>query len=74
MGIGETIEFRGVKIVKESDLAVCFRIAGQDHWIARERIMSGSSVVSFGDRGTVVLERQFAEDRGLPLARFRLRQ
>jgi len=67
MGIGETetIEFRSVKIVSESDLAVCYCIAGQDHWIARERVLSGSSVVSFGDRGTLVLTRQFAEDRGL---------
>ena len=73
MGIGETIEFRGVKIVRESDLAVCCRIAGQDHWIARERVLSGSSVVSFGDHGTLVLARQFAEDRGLPLARLHSR-
>ena len=73
MGIGEaeTIEFRSVKIVRESDLAVCCRIAGQDHWIAREWVLSGSSVVSFGDRGTLVLKRQFAEDRGLLRTRLR---
>jgi hypothetical protein len=73
MGIGETIEFRGVKIVKESDLAVCCRIAGQDHWFTRERLLSGSSVVNFGDRGTLVLARWFAEDRGLLLTRPRTR-
>ena len=69
MEILETIEFRGVKIVRESDLAVCCCIAGRDHWIARDRFLSGSSVVSFGDHGTLVLARQFAEDRGLLLTR-----
>ena len=73
MGSGETIELHGVKIVRESDLAVCCHIAGQDHWIARERVLSGSSVVSFGDHGTLVLTRQFAEDRGLLLARLHSR-
>jgi hypothetical protein len=67
MGIGEaeTIAFRGVKIVRESDLAVCCCIAGKDHWIARERVLSGSTVITFGDLGILVLTRRFAEDRGL---------
>jgi len=74
MGIGETIEVRGVKIVMDSDLAVCYRIAGRDHWIGRERVLSGTTVVNFGDRGTLVLTRQFAEDRGLLLARLHTQQ
>jgi hypothetical protein len=69
MGIGATVEFQGVKVVAESDLALCCRITGRDHWIAAHRLLEGSSVAHFGDRGTMILARQFAEDRGLLLGR-----
>ena len=69
MGIGAAVELQNVKVVAESVLGLCCRIAGRDHWIARDRFLSGSSVVSFGDHGTLVLARQFAEDRGLLLTR-----
>jgi hypothetical protein len=38
MGIGATVEFRGVEVVSESDLALCCRITGRDHWIAPDRL------------------------------------
>jgi hypothetical protein len=65
MGIGATVEFLDVVVVRVSDLALCCRIRGQDHWIARDRVLPGSSVVNFADRGTLVLARQFVEERGL---------
>jgi hypothetical protein len=64
MARGATVQFLGVEVVRESDLALCCRITGRDYWIARDHLLDGSSVAHFGDRGVVVLARQFAEDRG----------
>ena len=64
-GIATTVEFQGVKVVAESERALCCRIAGRDHWIASDRLLEGSSVAHFGDRGTVVVTSEFAEDEGL---------
>jgi hypothetical protein len=71
MGTGTTVEFRDVEVVRESDLALCCRITGREHWIAPHHLLHGSSVAHFGDRGSIVLTRQFAEDRGLLLGRSR---
>ena len=65
-----TVEFDGVKVVAESTLGLCCRIAGRDHWIPPRDLQEGSSVAHFGDRGTVVVSRQFADDRGLLLHPF----
>ena len=56
-------------MVRESDLALCCRITGWDYWIAPDRLIEGSSVAHFGDRGIIIVARQFAEDRGLLLGR-----
>ena len=66
-----TVEFEGVKVVAESALALCCRITGRDHWIPPRYLQEGSSVAHFGDRGIVIVSRQFAEDRGLLLRPFR---
>jgi hypothetical protein len=65
MDVGATIEFQGVEVVGESDLGLCCRVTGRDHWIASDRLLEGSTVTHFGDRGIMVLARHFAEDRGL---------
>ena len=65
MGLGTTVEFKGVTIVAESELGVCCRITGRDHWIAAHHLLRGSSVAHFGDRGILIVTRQFAEDGGL---------
>src|SRR5206468_1664073 len=70
VSIAATVEFRGVKIVSESALALCCRIMGRDHWIPPHRLLEGSSVARFGDRGTIIVARQFAEDNGLLLSPF----
>ena len=67
MGMGATVRFEDAVVVRESALALCCRIMGRDHWIAPDRLLDGSSVAHFGDRGVIVLTRQFAEDRGLLL-------
>ena len=66
-----TVCFEEVEVIRESDLALCCRIAGRDYWIAPDRILSGSTVAHFGDRGKIVLARRFAADRGLLLGRSR---
>jgi hypothetical protein len=71
MGNGATVQFLGVEVVRESDLALCCRITGRDYWIAPDRLLEGSSIAHFGDRGVVVLARQFAQDRGLLLGQSR---
>jgi hypothetical protein len=65
MGVGVNVEFRGVKVVRESDLALCCHIRGRDYWIGREHLLNGSTVAHFADWGTVLVTRQFAEARGL---------
>jgi hypothetical protein len=65
------VQFRGVEIVRESELALCCHIGGRDYWLGHDRLLEGSSVAHFGDRGIIVLARQFAEERGLLLRRGR---
>ena len=65
MSVTATVEIRGVKIVAQSQLGLCCRITGRDHWFAPECLLEGSSVAHFGDRGIIIIARQFAEDRGL---------
>ncbi len=67
MDAGATVEFRGVEIVRESTLAVCCRIREREYWIAPDRLLKGTTAAHFGDRGIMILARQFAEDRGLLL-------
>jgi hypothetical protein len=68
--IAPTVEFQGVKIVAESERALCCRIAGRDHWIPPGRFLEGTSVAHFGDRGTVVVTSEFADTQGLLLNAF----
>jgi hypothetical protein len=70
-GVESTVEFVGVEIVRESERALCCHITGRDYWIASDRLLAGSSVAHFGDRGMIVLARCFAEERGLLLGRGR---
>lgn len=65
MEVGATVEVHGVHVVAESRVALCCRITGRDHWIAPHRLLEGSSVAHFGDRGMVVVAKQFADAEGL---------
>jgi hypothetical protein len=65
MSSGATVQFHGVEVVAESDSVLCCRITGRDYWIAPDRLLKGSSVGHFGDRGIAIVARQFAEDGGL---------
>ena len=65
MGIGAAVELQNVKVVAESVLGLCCRIAGRDHWIALHRLLAGSTVAHFGDRGSIVVAREFANEKAL---------
>ena len=69
-GVAATVEFQGVKVVAESERALCCRIAGRDHWIPPGRFLEGTSVAHFGDRGAVVVTSEFAGIQGLLLNQF----
>ena len=71
MNLGATVELQDVKVVRASERALCCRIEGRDYWIAPHRLLAGSTVADFGDRGSIFLTRQFAGDRGLLLGRSR---
>ncbi len=73
MGVGATVELKDVTVVAESELGLCCRIMGRDHWITAHNLLNGSSITHFGDRGILIVARQFAEDGGLLLSRFPLR-
>ena len=65
MGIGATVELRNVEVVAESVLGLCCRITGRDHWIAPHRLLAGSTVAHFGDRGIIVVAREFSDEKAL---------
>ena len=71
MDSGATIRFEGVEVVRESELLLCCCIKGRDYWIAPDRLLAGSSIAHFGDRGIMVLATRFAEGQGLLLGRSR---
>lgn len=61
----DTIEIRGVTVIRETDVALLCRMGNQNRWFAPAELLSGSNVGSVGDVGTIVLERRFAVDQGL---------
>ena len=62
---GETVEFEDVTALRESDLAICVRIDGEQHWIPQSQIHDDSEVWKSGQTGTLVITRWLAEQKGL---------
>ena len=61
----DTIEIRGVTVMRQTDMALLCRMGSQHRWIAPIRFQVGSTVVRQGDVGTIVLKRPFAVEEGL---------
>ena len=61
----DTIEIRGVTVIRHTDLALLCRMGKQDRWIAPTQFQRGSTVARQGDVGTIVLKRPFAVEQGL---------
>ena len=62
---GDTIEIRGVIVMRQTDVALLCRMGNQHRWIAPTQFQSGSTVARQGDVGTIVLKRPFAVEQGL---------
>jgi hypothetical protein len=65
MGHTPTVEFRDVVVLRETALALTCRIAGQIHSLALGRLQPGTTVKHAGDRGVLVLTRDFTVEIGL---------
>ena len=61
----DTIEIRGVTVMRETDVALLCRMGNQHRWIALTQLQPGSTVAGLGDAGIVVLKRPFAIEQGL---------
>jgi hypothetical protein len=65
MGYARTVEFGDVLVLCKTKWALFCRIAGKSHSLALSRRQPGSTVQHAGDRGVLVLMRDFALARGL---------
>jgi hypothetical protein len=61
----DTIEIRGVSVLRQTDAALLCRMGNQHRWIASTHLQPGSTIACEGDVGIVVLERPFAVRQGL---------
>ena len=61
----DTIEIRGVTVMRQTDVALLCRMGSQHRWIAPSQFQPGSTVVRQGDVGIIVLKRPFAVEHGL---------
>src|SRR5213080_1403632 len=59
----DTIEIRGVTVVRQTDVALLCRMANQHRWIAPTQFQQGSTVARQGDVGIIVLKRPFAVEQ-----------
>jgi hypothetical protein len=61
----DTIEIRGVTVMRQTDGALLCRMGNQHRWIASTLLQPGTTVACAGDVGIVVLERPVAVEHGL---------
>ena len=61
----DTIEIRGVTVMRQTDVGLLCRMGTQHRWIAPTQFQPGSTVARPGDVGTIVLKRPFAVEQGL---------
>src|SRR3989442_8513084 len=61
----DTIEIRGVTVMRQTDVALLCRMGNQHRWIAPTQLQPGSTVARSGDVGIIVLKRPFAVEQGL---------
>jgi len=61
----DTIEIRGVTVIRQTDAALLCRMGHQDRWLAPTQLQPGSTVARRGDAGIIVLKRPFAVEQGL---------
>jgi len=65
MGYEDTIEIRGVTVMRQTEAELLCRLGNQHRWIAPSQLQRGSTVACAGDVGIIVLKRRFAVEQGL---------
>jgi hypothetical protein len=65
MQYGDTIEIRGVTVMRQTETKLLCRLGNQHRWIAPSELQPGSTVACEGDVGIIVLNRPFAVAQGL---------
>ena len=61
----DTVEIRGVTVLRQADGALLCRMGTQHRWIAPIQLRPGSTVADQGDVGIIILGRSFAVEQGL---------
>ena len=61
----DTIEIRGVTVMRQTEVELLCRLGNQHRWIAPSQLQPGSTVACEGDVGIIVLKRPFAVEQGL---------
>ena len=59
------VQFANVEVLDEDDCVLLCRVGGRRHWLGLDRLRAGTTVARRGDRGVLVLDREFALERGL---------
>ena len=65
MQYADTIEIRGVTVMRQTEAKLLCRLGNQHRWIASSELQPGSTVACAGDVGIIVLNRPFAVAQGL---------
>jgi len=60
----DTIEIRGVTVMRQTEVELLCRLGNQHRWIAPSQLQPGT-VACEGDVGIIVLKRPFAVEQGL---------
>ena len=61
----DTVEIRGVTVMRQTGVGLLCRMGNQHCWIAPAELQPGSTVARHGDVGIIVLKRPFAVEHGL---------
>jgi hypothetical protein len=62
---GGGVAFHDVEVVRDTGLGLMCRVGGRAVYVPPLRVLPGSTVRRMGDRGTLVLPLDVAEDLGL---------
>jgi hypothetical protein len=59
------VQFDAVEILEEDDCVLLCRVRRRRLWLGVGRLQAGTTIARRGDRGVLVLEREFALERQL---------
>jgi hypothetical protein len=63
------VQFENVEVLDQDDCVLLCRVMGRRHWLGVGRLQVGTTIARRGDRGVLVLEREFALERNLIFTR-----